>query len=177
MTYFTELVWLPILDNNKLWINPCYASVTQSCLTLCDPMDCSTPSLPVHHQFPSLFELLSIESVIPSHHLILCHPLLLPLSIFPSIRVFCEMSQFFISGGQSIGVSAWASVLPMDIQDWFPLGWTGWISWQSKGLSRVFWTNIESPGQQIPKDYLRIIALIIVVLETGNQFTSIMIYE
>ena len=62
--------------------------------------------------------------------------LLLP-SIFPSIRVF-PMSQFFASGGQNIGVSASASVLPMNIQDWFPLGWTGWISLQSKGLSRVF---------------------------------------
>ena len=49
-----------------------------------------------------------------------------------------QMSQFFASGGQSIGVSASASVLPMDIQDWSPLGWTGWISLQSKGLSRVF---------------------------------------
>ena len=86
----------------------------------------------------SLLELMSTESLIPSNHLIPCHPLLLPLSIFPNIRVFCEMSQFFISDGQSIGVSAWASVLPMDIQDWFPLGWTGWISLLSKGLSRVF---------------------------------------
>ena len=49
-----------------------------------------------------------------------------------------QMSQFFASGGQSFGVSALASVLPMNIQDWFPLGWTGWISLQSKGLSRVF---------------------------------------
>ena len=49
-----------------------------------------------------------------------------------------HMSQFFTSGGQSVGVSASASVLPMNIQDWFPLGWTGWISLQSKGLSRVF---------------------------------------
>ena len=49
-----------------------------------------------------------------------------------------QMSEFFTSGGQSIGVSASASVLPMNIQDWFPLGWTGWISFQSKGLSRVF---------------------------------------
>ena len=49
-----------------------------------------------------------------------------------------QMSQFFASGGQSIGVSASASVLPVDIQEWFPLGWTGWISLQSKGLSRVF---------------------------------------
>ena len=63
-------------------------------------------------------------------------PLLLP-SIFPSIRVF-QMSWFLVSGGQSIGVSASASVLPMNIQDWSPLEWTDWISLQSKGLSRVF---------------------------------------
>ena len=84
----------------------------------------------------NLLKLMSIESVMPSNYLILCHPLLLP-SIFPSIRSFL-MSQFFPSGGQSTGVSASASVLPMNIQDWFPLGWTGWISLQPKGLSRVF---------------------------------------
>ena len=84
-------------------------------------MDCSTPDLSVHHQ------LMSIESVMPSNHLILCHPLLFPPSIFPGIRVFSN-GQFFTSGGQSIGVSSSASVLPMNIQDWFPLGWTGWIS-------------------------------------------------
>ena len=83
----------------------------------------------------SLLKLMCIESVMPSRHLILCHPLLLLPSVFPSIR---EMSQFFASGGQSIGASASASVLPINIQDWFPLGWTGWISLQSKGLSRVF---------------------------------------
>ena len=79
----------------------------------------------------------SIESVMPSNHLILCYPLLLLPSIFPNIRVF-PRSQFFTSGGQSIGVSASASVLPMNIQAWFPLGWTGWIFLLSKGLSRVF---------------------------------------
>ena len=85
----------------------------------------------------SLPKLMSIESAIPSNHLILCRPLLLLPLVFPSIRSF-QMSQFFASGGQSIGVSASASVLPMKIQDWFPLGWTGWVSLQSKGLSRVF---------------------------------------
>ena len=85
----------------------------------------------------NLLKLMSIESVMPSNHLILCLPLLLLPSIFPSIRSFL-MSQFFPSGGQSTGVSASASVLPMNIQDWFPLGWTGWISLQSKGLSRIF---------------------------------------
>ena len=74
-----------------------------------------------------------------------CHPTIsssvVPFSpclqSFPASGPF-QMSQFFISGGQSSGVSALASVLPMNIQDWLPLGWTGWISLQSKGLSRVF---------------------------------------
>ena len=72
-----------------------------------------------------------------------CHPTVsssvIPFSwlqSFPTSRSF-QMSQFFASGGQNIGVSASPSVLPMNIQDWFPLGWTGWISLQSKGLSRV----------------------------------------
>ena len=85
----------------------------------------------------SLLKLMSIESVMPSNHLILCCPLLLLPSIFPSIRVFPNESILHISG-QSIGVSASTSVLPKTIQDKFPLGWTGWISLQSKGLSRVF---------------------------------------
>ena len=73
----------------------------------------------------SSLRLTSIESVMPSSHLTLCHPLLLLPPIPPSIRVF-PMSQLFASGGQSIGVSASASVLPMNTQDWSPLGWTGW---------------------------------------------------
>ena len=85
----------------------------------------------------SLPKLMSIEAVMPSNHLILCHPLLLLPSIFPNIRVF-SVSQLFSSGGQNIGVSTWTSVLPMNTKDWFPLWWTGWISLQSKGLSRVF---------------------------------------
>ena len=75
----------------------------------------------------SLLKLMSIESVMPSNHLILCRPLLLSPSAFPSIRIFSDES-VSASGGQSIGVSASASVLPMNIQDWFPLGLTGWIS-------------------------------------------------
>ena len=85
----------------------------------------------------SLLKLMSIELVMPSNHLILCRPLLLLPSIIPSIRVFSNESAF-ASGGQSIRVSASTSVLPMNTQDWSPLGWTGWISLQSKGLSRVF---------------------------------------
>ena len=83
----------------------------------------------------SLLKLMSIELVVPSRHLILCRPLL--LQSFPASG-YLQMSQFLASGGQSIGVSASASVLPMNIQDWFPLAWTGWISLHSKRLSRVF---------------------------------------
>ena len=83
-----------------------------------------------------LHKLTTIELVMLSNNLNLCHPLLLP-SIFPSIRVF-SMSQFFASGGQSIGASASIPVLPMNIQDWFSSGLTGLVSLQSKGLSRVF---------------------------------------
>ena len=82
-------------------------------------------------------KLMSIESVIPSSHLILCHPLLLLPPIPPALGSF-PMSQLFTWGAQSIGVSASTSVLPMNIQDWSPLGWTDWISLQYKGLSRVF---------------------------------------
>ena len=79
-----------------------------------------------------------------------CHPTIsssiVPFSScaqsFPAAGSF-QMSQLFASGGQSIGVSASTSVLPMNIQDWFPLGWTGWISLQSKGLSRLFNTRVQ----------------------------------
>ena len=128
-----------------------FSSVAQSCPTFCDPMDCSMPGFPVLHQLPELLKLTSIKWVMPSNHLILCHPLLLLPSIFPSIRVF-PTSQFFSSGGQSIGVSASTSVLPMNIQDWFPLGWTGWISLQSKGLQRVFSnTTVQKHQFMVPK--------------------------
>jgi len=71
-----------------------FSSIAQSCLAFCDPMDCSTSGFPVHHQLP-LLKLMSIESVMPSNHLILCRPLLLP-SIFPSIRVFSNESALCI---------------------------------------------------------------------------------
>ena len=74
-----------------VWLNPFtlqFSSVAQPCPTLCDPMDCSTPGFPVHHQLPELLKLMSIEWVMPSSHFILSHPLLLLPSVFPSIRVF-----------------------------------------------------------------------------------------
>ena len=99
-------------------------------------MDCSTPGLPVHHWLPELTQTQVHrvgDAIQPSHPLSSPSP---PAQSFPASGSF--LSQFFASGGQSIGVSASTSVLPMNIQDWSPLGWTGWISWQSKGLSRVF---------------------------------------
>ena len=98
-------------------------------------MDCSTPGFSVLTISWSLLRFMSIELVMLSNHLIFCQPLLLLPSIFPSISSF-PVSQLFTSGGQSIEASA--SVLPMKIQDWFPLGLTGLISLLSKGLSRVF---------------------------------------
>ena len=86
----------------------------------------------------SLLKFMCIESVMPYNHLILCCPLLLLPSIFPrSFPGSFPMSWFFVSDGQSIGDSASAWVLPINIQDWFPLGWTSWISLQSKGLSSL----------------------------------------
>ena len=107
-----------------------YCSVTKSRPTLCDPMDCRMPGFPVPHYF-RLPKFMSSESVMPSNHLVLCCPLLLLPSIFPASGSF-PVSRLFTSGGQSIGASALASVLPVNIQDWFPLGLTGLISLQSK---------------------------------------------
>ena len=89
----------------------------------------------------SLLKLMSTESVIPSNHLILCCPLLLLPSIFPASGSF-QISQFFASGDQSIGVSASTSVLSMNTQDWPPLGWTGWISCSPRDSQK------SSPTQQ-----------------------------
>ena len=113
-----------------------FSSVTQSYPTICDPMDCSMPGLPVHHQIPEFTHSCPLSQW--------CYPTIsfsaVPFSClqsFPGSGSFL-MNQIFESGGQSIGVSASASVLPVNTRDWFPLGWTGWISLQSKGLSRVF---------------------------------------
>ena len=98
----------------------------QSCPTMCDPMDCSLPGFSIHGIFQATVLEWGAIAFSPS-----C------LQSFPKLESF-QMSQLFASGGQNIGVSASTSVLPMNTQDWFPLGWTGWISLQSKGLSRVF---------------------------------------
>ena len=103
---------------------------------LCDSMDCSAPGFPVHHQLPEFTQTHVhgvADAIQPSHP----HPFSSCLQSFPASG-FLLTSWFFTSDGQSVGYSAPASVLPMNIQDWFPLGWTGWISSQSKGLLRVF---------------------------------------
>ena len=123
------------LDKSGVWVRVQFSSVIQLCLTLCDPMVCSTPGFPVHHQLPEPTQT----------HVQWCYPTIsssvVPFSSclqsFPASRSF-PVSWFFTSGGQSIGVSSSTSVFPVNTQDWSPLGWTGWISLQSKGLSRVF---------------------------------------
>ena len=104
----------------------CCCSVTQLCPTLVTPWTAACQaSLSITHS-QSLLKLMSIELVMALNHLVLCRPLLLPPSIFPSVRVFSNESVLHIRW-PNIGVSASASVLPMNIQDWFPLGCTGWI--------------------------------------------------
>ena len=124
-----------------------FSSVTQSYLTFCDPMDCSMPGFPVHHQLPELTQTHvhpAGDAIQPSHPVISSC-----LQSFPASGSF-PMSQFFSSGGQSIGVPASASVLPMNIQDWLLLGLTGWISLQSKWLSRVFSnTTVQSINSSV----------------------------
>ena len=114
-----------------------FSSVTHSCPTLCDPMNHCTPGLHVHHQLPDFTQTHVHwvgDAIQPSHPL--SSPSL-PAPNLPASGSF-PMSQLFTGGGQSTGVSALASVLPMNTQDWSPLEWTGWISLQSKGLSRAF---------------------------------------
>ena len=114
-----------------------FSSVAQSCPTLCDARTAACQASLSITDSRSLPKLMSIESMMPSNHLILCLPLFLLRSIFPASGSF-QTGLLFTSGGQIIGVSAWSSVLQMNTQDWPPLGWTGWISLQSKGLSRIF---------------------------------------
>ena len=123
-----------------LWcIVTCCCLVTRSCLTLCDPIDCSTPGFPVLHHLPVLAQTHVIESVMPSNHFLLCYPFSSCLQSFPASGSFL-MSQFLASGGQSMGASASASVLPMNIHVWFLLRSTALFSLPSKRLSTVLST-------------------------------------
>ena len=122
------------------------SEVTQSCLTLCDSMDCSMPGFPVHHQVLELTQLMSIELVMPSNRLILCLPLLFPPSIFSSIRIYSKESALHIRWPKYWSFSFKIST-SSEYPEMTPLGWTGWISLQSKGLSRVF-SNITVQKHQ-----------------------------
>ena len=116
-----------ILQKMVLLLFTSISSVAQSCPTLCSPMNCSTSGFPIHHQLLDL-------APTHVHQGKWCHPTIsssvIPLSsclqCFPAWGSF-PRSQFFASGGRSIGVSASASVLQMNIQDWFPVGWTDWF--------------------------------------------------
>ena len=115
-----------------------FSSVAQSCLSLWEPMSCSAPGFPVHHELPEFTQTHVHwvgDAIQPSHHL--SFPFSSCPQSFPASGSF-QMSQLSASGGQSIGISASPSVPPMNTQVWSPLGWTGWISLQSKGHSRVF---------------------------------------
>ena len=124
-----------------------FTSVTQLCPTLCDPHGLQHSRPPYPSPTPRVYSNLRPLSW-------WCHPTTSSsviifsscLQSFPASGSF-QISQFFASGDQSIGVSASASVFPMNIQDWFPLGWTGWISLLSKGLSRVFSNTIVQKHQ------------------------------
>ena len=118
--------YITLIINNvylSVFINISISSVAQSCPTLCNPMNRSTPGLPVHHQLP--------ESTQTHVHWVgdaiqPFHPPLSPSLLASNLSQSFPMSQLFASGGQSIGASASTSVLPMNTQDWSPLGWTGY---------------------------------------------------
>ena len=115
-----------------------FSSVAQTCLTLCDPRNWSTPHLPIHHQLPESTQTHVHwvgNAIQPSHPLSSPSPPALNLSqhqgLFQWVSSLHQVTKV-------LEFSASTSVLPMNTQDWSPLGWTGWISLQSKGLSRVF---------------------------------------
>ena len=158
---FSSIFWTSVHVYLKLHIVisefiSCYSflslhlsSVSQLCLTLCNPVNRSTPGFPVHHQLPESTQTHVHwvgDAIQPSHPL--SSPFLLPL-IFPSIRVFSKESALHIRWPK-YGVSASTSVLLVNTQDWSSLGWTGWISSQSKGLSFKYLLNFSSHVPQTP---------------------------
>ena len=118
---------------SKSCIKDMHSSVTQSCLTLCNPMDCNTPGFPVHHQLPELAQT-HVHRVSDATQPSSVVPFFFCFQSFPASGS-SPLNQFFASGDQSIGASA--TVFPVNIQDWFPLRLTGLISLQFKGLSWV----------------------------------------
>ena len=126
---------ITLIHHIAMFLSCC--SVTKLCPTLCDPMKCSTPGFPVLHcvlEFAQTHVHWVGDAIQPSHPLSSPSP---PAPNPSQHQGIFQMSQNFTWGGQSIGVSASASVLPMNSQDWSPLRWTGLISFESKGCSRV----------------------------------------
>ena len=132
-------VWEPLVYNIHKWHSVQSLSHVQLFVTPCTAA--RQTSLSVTNSW-SLLKFTSIQSVMPSNHLILCHPLLLLPSIFPRIRVFSNESAFLIRWPKYWSLAS-TSVLPMNIQDWFPLGLTGLIFYLSTWISRVFNTTVQ----------------------------------
>ena len=168
--YLTPVKWDDgLLQLFKNWVCKAikFSSLGQSCLSLCDPVDWITPGFPVHHQHLEPVQTHGhrvSDAIQPSH--LLC-PLLLSPSVLPSIRAFSNESA---SGGQSIGVSASTSVLPMNTQEWFPVGWTGLIYLQFKGLLRVF-SNTTVQKHQYYSSALFMVQLSHPYMTTGKIIT------
>ena len=128
------------------WLHYQFSSATHLCLTFCNPIDCSMPGLPVHHQPLQLSQTYIRESMMLSNHLILCCPFLHMHLIFPSIRVFSNESVLCIRWPKYWSFSFSIS-LSNEYSGLISFGWTGWISLQSKELSRVF-SNITVQKHQ-----------------------------
>ena len=131
-----------------------FSSVAQSCPILCNPMDCSTPGLPVHHQLPEFTQTHVHwigDAIQPSHPLLSPSPPAFNLSQCQGLFQWVSSLHQVV---RVLGVSASALVLPVNIQDWFPLGWTGWISLQSKGFSGVFSNNTLQKNQFFSLSFL-----------------------
>ena len=145
-------------------MNQLFSSVTQSSPTVCDPMDCSSPGFPVHHQSPELTQTHvhqvgdAIQPPNPLLHFFYC------LQSFPAFPT----TKFFTPGGHSTRVSALASLLPMNIEDWLPLGLTGWISLQSKGLSKSLLQHHSSKASSLRRSAFFIVQLSHPYMTTGK---------
>ena len=152
----------------------CYCcSVAKLCLILCDSMDCSMPSLLVPQHLPE-FAQIRVHWVSDAICFILCHPLLFLPSVFPGIKIFSffshqifsHQSLLFTLGGQSIGASAAVSVLPMNIQDWFPLGLTGLISLQRD------YSHESSPAPQFKSIISSVLSLLYGLTSVHNYWKN-----
>ena len=127
-----------------------FSSVTQSCLTLCDPMDCSTPGLTVHHRLPELPKSMSTESLMPSNHLILCHPLLHLPSIFPSNRV-CFIKK---KKKKNFSQKHQFKIIPLNLHSLPPHHVScGHLKYEGTDGRDVFWKHLERKIKANPRNY------------------------